>query len=260
MDARKTMDFARTADDYARWQVGFPDAFFDRLADRGIGRPGQAVLDLATGTGGMARSLARRGCRVTALDRSRALLEQAERLDAEAGVTIRYVEAPAEETGLPEASFDVVTASQCWYWFDRARAAGEARRVLSPGGAILVAHLDAVPLPGNMAETTDRLLSVYNPGLSVGDGSGMYPAWLRDLALAGFRELETFSFDMVVSYSHEAWRGRVRSSAPVGASLGPEEVLAFDRDLRGLLERKFKDPIEVPQRAWAVLGRHVPAA
>jgi SAM-dependent methyltransferase len=259
MDPRRTIDFSRTADDFARWQAGFPDAFFERLEERGIGRPGQAVLDLATGTGSMARALALRGCRVTALDRSAALLEHAQRLDAEAAVAIRYVEAPAEETGLPEASFEVVTASQCWYWFDRARAAAEAWRVLAPGGALVLAHLDWVPLPGNMAETTDRLLSVYNPGLSVGDGSGLYPAWLRDLALAGFRDLETFSFDLAVRYSHEAWRGRVRASAPVGASLGPDEVLAFDRDLRRLLERKFADPIEVPHRAWALLGRRAPA-
>ena len=126
----KQIDFGKTADDYGRHRAGFPPAFFERLAAMGLLRPGIRALDLGTGTGTIARGLAIRGCETTGLDRSEPLMTEAARLDREAGVTVRYVGASAEETGLPASSFDLVTAGQCWHWFDRSRAAVEARRIL----------------------------------------------------------------------------------------------------------------------------------
>src|SRR5262245_36599729 len=113
------VDFGKTASDYAKHRVGFPDRFFERLFDQGIVAKGERVLDLGTGTGTIARGLAKRGCAVTALDPSEAMLEQARTLDRDAGVTVRYMSARAEQTGLPDGCLDVVAAGQCWHWFDR---------------------------------------------------------------------------------------------------------------------------------------------
>jgi hypothetical protein len=46
-----TVDFGRTASDYAAYRAGFPDEFFARLADMHIGTAGQRVVDMGTGTG-----------------------------------------------------------------------------------------------------------------------------------------------------------------------------------------------------------------
>ena len=119
------IDFGRTAQDYGRHRAGFPPDFFARIAPWGIGVPQQEVLDLGTGTGSMARGFALRGCRVTGLDPARAMMDQARELDQAAGVTVRYVCASAEASGLPDSAFDVVSAGQCWHWFDRKLAAAE---------------------------------------------------------------------------------------------------------------------------------------
>lgn len=92
-------DFARTADDYARHRAGFPQELLDRLAARGFARAGTRVVDLGTGTGSLARLFARHGCEVTGVDIAGSLLEQARRLDREAGV-----EEPAEATSLPASA------------------------------------------------------------------------------------------------------------------------------------------------------------
>jgi hypothetical protein len=85
---------------------------------------------------------------------------------------------------------------------------------------------------------------------------GIHPRCLADMALAGFRSLETFSFDLDVPYSHEAWRGRIRASAGVGASLSPQGVAAFDRDLQALLTEKFpREALAVLHRVFAAIGR-----
>jgi SAM-dependent methyltransferase len=248
-------DFGKTAQDYGRHRAGFPDAFFDRLMAMGIIRSGMRALDLGTGTGTIARGLALRGCEVTGLDRSQPLMDQARELDREAGVSVRYVNAPAEDTGLPRAGFDLVTAGQCWHWFDRPRAAAEARRLLVPGGRLVTANFDWIPLIGNMVEMTEKLIEKHSPNWKLGAGVGIHWYVMPGLSVAGFKNLETFSFDIDTIYSHEAWRGRIRASAGVGASLTPEQVTAFDDELRVMLAESFpEDPMPVLHRVFAAIG------
>jgi SAM-dependent methyltransferase len=250
-----TADFGKTADDYGRHRAGFPDEFFERLNALGILRAGMRALDLGTGTGTIARGLATRGCEVTGLDRSAPLMEQAAELDRGAGAVVKYVNAAAEETGLAAAEFDLVTAGQCWHWFDRSRAAAEARRVLKPGGRLVIAHFDWIALPGSMTEATEKLIEKHNPKWKFGGGLGIYPLWPRDMAVAGLVNIETFSFDLDAIYTHEAWRGRIRASAGVGASLAPEGVAAFDDELRAMLAERYpEEPMRVMHRVFAAIG------
>jgi SAM-dependent methyltransferase len=249
------VDFGKTATDYSKHRAGFPEALFTRLAAQGIGGGGARVLDLGAGTGSLALGFAKRGAAVTALDISAEMLAEARGRAAVLGLNVAIVNAPAERTGLPAGTFDVVAAGQCWHWFDRPAAAAEARRLLVPGGRLAICHFDWIPLPGNVVAATERLIESHNPAWTLGGGTGLYPAWLADAAGAGFSALETFSFDVAVAYTHEAWRGRIRASAGIGGSLPAEAVAAFDRAHGALLARDFPlDPLSVPHRVFAALG------
>lgn len=228
----------------------------DRLAARSIARPGARVLDLGTGTGSLARLFAQHGCEVTGVDIAGPLLEQARRLDREAGVESAYVEGPAEATGLPGGAFDVVSAGQCWHWFDRPAAAREVARLLVCGGTAVIAHFDWLPIPGNVVAATEQIILRYTPTWPFADQAGLYPQWLVDLQTAGFTGIETFSFDVMVSYSHESWVGRVRASAPVAGTLDADGVLACSKELTAMLHKRFAgDPLAVPHRVWAVTAQ-----
>lgn len=249
------IDFGKTASDYGRYRAGFPNELFERLASFNIGQSGQEILDLGTGTGTLARSFALQGCHVTGIDKAAPLMEEAKRLDAEAGVSVHYLEGTAEATELPENSFDVVSAGQCWHWFDRPQVAQEVKRLLVSGGTILIAHFDWIPLPHNVVDATEKLIQRHNPKWSFGGGTGMYPAWLADVAIAGFQNIETFTFDLNIPYSHEAWRGRIRASAGISASLSPEAVAQFDAEHQELLATQFPDdPLSVPHRTFALIA------
>jgi SAM-dependent methyltransferase len=257
----KQIDFGKTANDYGRYRAGFPDQLYQRLSSFGVGLEPQRVLDLGTGTGFLGRGFARRGCRVTGLDISLALMEEARRIDTAEGLAMRYVRSRAEALPFAARGFEVVSAGQCWHWFDRPRAALEARRVLVPGGVLVIASFDWIALPGNVVEATEELILKHNPKWALAGGAGIHPAYARDAATAGFDDIECYSFDVLQPYSHEAWRGRIRASAGIVASLGREEVARFDDELREMLARRFperrppEDPMRVHHRVFAMVCR-----
>ena len=240
---------------YAIVTEPLPGELFDRLRDHGVGIPGQRVVDLGTGTGTVARQLAARGCEVTGIDPDTRLMAEAARLGEAEGVTVEYREATAEHTGLAGHSFDVVTAGQCWHWFDRPAAVAECRQLLRPGsGRLVIAHLDWIPLPGNVVEATERLIESHNPAWTMGGRHGMWPQWIPDVHAGGFEAIETFSFDLDIPYTHDAWRGRIRASAGITV-LDDEQRRRFDAALADLLDRSFAaDTLSIPHRVWAMVA------
>jgi SAM-dependent methyltransferase len=255
-----TTNFGAVAEDYARFRAGFPDSFFDRLAAIGIGAAGETVVDVGTGTGTLARGFALRGCKVIGIDPDDRLLNQARQLDAAASVTVDYKTGCAEAIPLAHDSADIVSAGQCWHWFDGPRAAREVSRITRPRGRVVMAFFSWLPLPGNVVEATEHLIMKHNPSWHFDGGNGFHLESLPHLYATGFSGFETFSYDVDVAYSMEAWRGRIRASAGVGASLAPAEVKAFDAELARLLEESFPgDVLQVPHRVFAIIGTRTPA-
>lgn len=254
--SRFTADFGRAADDYATHRAGFPDSLWERLSGIGLLPAGTRVLDLGTGTGTVARALARRGVTVTGLDVSAEMLAQARGLAEADGVSVDWRQGTAEATGLPDAAVDLVTAGQCWHWFDAAAAFAEAARVLAPGGWLAICHFDWLPLPGNVVEATEALIRAHNPDWPYGGGDGFHGRHATAAAVAGYTGIETFTYDLDQPYSHVAWRGRIRASAGVGGTLPPDRVAAFDAEHAALLAERFpQDPLAVPHRVFALVAR-----
>jgi ubiquinone/menaquinone biosynthesis C-methylase UbiE len=250
----RPIDFGRTAADYERHRPGFPDNFFERLEALGWIAPGRRVLDLGTGTGSLALGFAARGLVATGLDIADELLEVARHSAAERNLDARFVTGQAEATGLDESSFDLVSAGQCWWWFDAAAATMEAKRVLARGGRLLICNFSYLPLSGNVAHRTEELVLKHNPGWPKAGWRGVHPEQVQALDKAGFEQVESFSYVVDVLFSHEAWRGRVRTCNGVGSALGAEEVIRFDEDLAELLAHEFPGEFVVPHRVFATSG------
>lgn len=249
-------NFGAAADDYAKFRAGFPESFFDRLASAGFCRAGTTVVDVGTGTGTLARGFAQRGATVIAIDPDDRMVQRARQLDAAASVSIEYKTGTAERIPVPDAIADVVTAGQCWHWFDGPRAAKEFARITKSDGRVVVAHFDWLPLPGNVVEATEQLIKQHNTRWHFDGGNGFHPESVPDLHSAGFRRFETFSYDLDVPYTPEAWRGRIRASAGVGASLDLPKVEEFDAALARTLDDSFPgDVLQVSHRVFAVLAR-----
>jgi ubiquinone/menaquinone biosynthesis C-methylase UbiE len=103
-------------------------------------RPGETVLDVATGTGHAALAAARTGARVTGIDYVPELLDVARGRAAAERLDVGFVGAPAEQLPFADGSFDVVlSAIGVMFAADHDRAAGELARVTRAGGRIALA-------------------------------------------------------------------------------------------------------------------------
>ena len=100
---------------------------------------GKDVVELGCGTGYFGAWLARRGARVVGVDVTPAQLDTARRMEAEFGLGLTFVEANAEDTGLPGDSFDLVLSEYgASIWCDPAKWLPEAARLLHDGGHLVL--------------------------------------------------------------------------------------------------------------------------
>lgn len=236
IDDGNPIDWGRTSRDYSIHRPNYPDRFFDLLASFDVGLPGQRILDLGTGVGFLAERFARRGARVTGVDIATGQIEEARRRCEALGEKVEFLVRAAEETGLPSASFDVVTASQSWLYFDKDLVIPEVSRLLVPGGALVTSHFCWLPRRDPIARESEALVLRYNPRWSAGDWDGDVPM-LTSWADGRFHLRGLFVFDEAIRFTRESWRGRFRACRGVGATLDADGVEAFDRDHDALLRR-----------------------
>jgi demethylmenaquinone methyltransferase / 2-methoxy-6-polyprenyl-1,4-benzoquinol methylase len=105
------------------------------LVSRVEAGPESTVLDVATGTGAVARELlATKGCRVVGLDHSSEMLAEARRrLPAD----VKLIEARAEQLPFPDGAFDALTFTYLLrYVEDPGAVLSELARVVRPGGTV----------------------------------------------------------------------------------------------------------------------------
>jgi len=98
---------------------------------------GARILEAGCGTGETACYLAAHGYRVTGLDRHPQMLAKARERAKTTGAGVEWVEGDIAAMPFPPASFDVVLAESATIFAPVARALGEYRRVLKPGGLVL---------------------------------------------------------------------------------------------------------------------------
>lgn len=244
IDSGGDFDFGRTSENYARYRDIYPESLYEQLIRYGIGKRGQHILDLGSGTAVLPMNLYHTGAVFTATDISENQIAHAKRLAAERGMTnLRFKVCSAEDTGFADGSFDAVTAVQCFHYFNAERAAREIFRVLAPHGLFCKIFMDWLPYEDAVIAEMERLVLRYSPSWS-GSGFREYsftpPAWTK----GRFTVREVSSYDATLTFTKEAWLGRVLSCRGVGASLPADEVKCFEAEYRAMLE-KYGEPLHL---------------
>jgi SAM-dependent methyltransferase len=123
--------FSTVAREYANFRPGYPPELFAWLAR--VSPSLDAVWDCGCGSGQASTALAGHFARVEATDVSPEQIAA-----ARPHPQVRYSVAPAEHSGLGDASVSLVTVAQALHWFDVEAFYAEARRVAKPGALLVV--------------------------------------------------------------------------------------------------------------------------
>jgi ubiquinone/menaquinone biosynthesis C-methylase UbiE len=125
--------FDALAEDYDASRLGYSHELYDALVAFGLDRE-HTVLDVGCGTGLASAPLVENAFRVTGVDASKPMLDQARsRLP---GAT--WVEGRAEALPFGDAGFDAVISAQAFHHFDVPRAIAEVARVVRPRGVVAI--------------------------------------------------------------------------------------------------------------------------
>ena len=250
IDGGKGFDWGRTSQDYALYRDIYPTEFYERIAAKGLCTSGQRVLDLGTGTGVLPRNMYRFGAKWTGTDISPEQIGQAKAISEREGKDIELLTASAETLDFPAGSFDVITACQCFFYFDHEVVIPKLAELLTDGGKLLILYMAWLPFDDERAGASESLVLKYNPAWS-GAGETRRPIGIPEIAGKYFTVTDRELYDIPVHFTRESWHGRIRASRGVGASLSPEELSSWEAEHRALVAQ-FPEEFDILHYAASV--------
>ncbi len=217
--------FSKRSGDYAAYRPTYPLALIDYLES--LCENKDAALDVGCGNGQLSVLLAERFKRVVATDASAQQIEK-----AAAHERVEYRVAPAENSGLPRHSFDLITVAQAAHWFDLDAFYVEARRVGKPDAVLALVTYGVIQADADIDGTIQHFYK---------DVVGPYWPPERRHVEDGYRSL-SFPFDELtppplviqVQWNASELIGYADTWSAVRAAekaLGREPVEQFKRDL-----------------------------
>lgn len=210
------------------------------LVERLSPRPGERLLDLGCGTGGVAFLSSQAGADVTGLDLAPALIETARQRAAAQGLSLELHVGDCEALPFEDASFDVVTSSVgVMFAPDHEAVAGEIERVTRRGGRVGLTAWRPEGGVGDMFRVMQPFMSPPPPG--VGDPFD----WGREEHV---EELLGDAFELTFEEDDSPYRPETGEEAWIvfSTAYGPTKALAasLEPERREELERSWIEYFE----------------
>lgn len=246
IDQGREFDWGRASKDYAKFRDIYLDEFYEKILSLGLCTKGQHVLDLGTGTGVLPRNMVKFGATFVGADISENQINEALKLTTSHDVS--YVVASAEDIDLPDNTFDVVTACQCFMYFDKNTALPKINKLLKDGRHFAILFMAWLPDESLVDKTSEDLVLKYNPHWT-GACLKRYPPSPPKEIEGLFEVADAIGFDHSVTFTRESWHGRIVACRGIGASsLSAREIAAFEREHQLFLETQ-PEVFSIPHHA-----------
>ncbi|MGN0553753.1 MAG: class I SAM-dependent methyltransferase [Oscillospiraceae bacterium] len=237
--------FSGKADNYDKYRPSYPTELVDWIFTK---TGAKTVADIGAGTGKFTKLLLLKTPNVTAVEPNRDMLVKLQRNVPAAKV----IEAPAEKTGIPEHTIDLVTAATAFHWFDAAQFKAECMRILTPNGRAAIIFNEKIM--NDVVRERDEISRIY---CGYKGHAGRLSHQESDAFLRNefFSEVEYVEFEQSVSYDEYSFVGDALSRS---YALQPDDVGydGFVWELQQLF-RKMNDfgSIEIKYKVTCYLGR-----
>lgn len=231
MTLNPTGRFSSRVADYVRYRPSYP-AGIVRLFERECGlRPDSMIADVASGTGLLAKLFLEAGYSIIGVEPNAEMRAAGEHFLA--GFSkFRSVDGRAEQTGLAEASVDLIVAGQAFHWFDARSTRQEFRRILrAPRWVALIWNERIVPGSGFL-KGYEAMLHRYAPDYGKIDHRQVDAQ--RIAGFFGHCDWTLATFDNAQDFELEGVRGRLLSS-----SYAPDATSPNHRPMLQELDRLF---------------------
>ena len=169
-------------------------------------------------------------------------IEQAKLLSK--NMDIEYYHFPAENLDFPKNSFDVITACQCFFYFDHEKIMPNLYQLLKKDGRLLVLYMTWLPFEDKIAGESENLVLKYNPTWS-GAKETMHPIGIPDCYNEKFELVYHEEYKLNVPFTRETWHGRIKACRGIGASLSTEEIANWETEHKSLLEKIAPEEFEI---------------
>lgn len=222
--------FSNRVDKYVKYRPSYPTEAIDYLYSTVGLQEGSEIADIGAGTGIFSRLLLERGSHVTAVEPNQAMREAAEKALG-ANSNFRTVPEAAEDTKLPDHSVDFIVCAQAFHWFDYAAAQAEFRRILKPGGKVVLIWNTRITKGTPFLEDYERLLHTFGNDYATVNHRNISREKLVSFFKEGILQEGTFMNRQVFDY--DGLSGRLLSSSyiPVHGHPSYEPMMAALRDM-----------------------------
>ena len=122
---------------YAKYRPGYPEQIISLLEKKIDFDVSKDVADIGCGTGILSRLFLNNGNLVFGIEPNNEMRKAAEE-KLEKYLNFTCLKGTAEETMLADKSVEIITAGQSFHWFDSKKAKSEFKRILRPGGHVVI--------------------------------------------------------------------------------------------------------------------------
>jgi SAM-dependent methyltransferase len=228
--------FSNRVENYIKYRPTYPCEVIELFKEK-MGLACESVIaDIGSGPGILSRNFLENDNTVYCVEPNEAMRTAAETLLKEfAG--FRSVKGDSENTTLPDASVDIVTAAQAFHWFKPEPTKAEFRRIIRPGGwnALIwnMRQLDSTPF---LREYEKFILDNANDYAAVRHDN------ITETEIGAFfdRGFEKAKFDNIQVFDLEGLKGRLFSSSYMPAE-NTERGQKAEKDLRELFTKHAED-------------------
>jgi len=247
--------FSDRVENYLRYRPHYPQGVLDFLFLHNMVKSGSVVADVGSGTGFSARPFLERNVAVIGIEPNEEMRNASEKY-LSAFPSFLAIDGTAEHTTLVDAAVDAIIAAQAFHWFNIDEVIPEFKRIIKPGGYVILMWNDRQVKSSEFLHDYEKLLKKYGTDYHTIDNRNTTDEIIDAffIKLSG-KKPEKIVFKNSQEFNYEGLKGRLLSSSYVPYP-GHENFESMICDLEKIFtERSHKGKVKFEYNTTVYVGK-----